>query len=164
MWSINRFVFNNSGLDGRGLSVCWIPDCRCRRLLLKSRRLPFSGFLPLNAENCKPLQRTHLQWPLLRMSPTARDETSRGRSLCSKHTYSDYSWRCLPQPGMKHTGEGILRMEDTRILKEKDTDSQDSNIPIDHGHLAQSCLIKIVTLAMKVFVIEWKECWSMKAE
>ena len=43
LWSL----LNNSGLDGRGLSVCWNPDCRCR-LLLKSRRLAFSGFLPLD--------------------------------------------------------------------------------------------------------------------
>ena len=42
---------NNSGLDGRGLSVCWNPDCRCRRLLPKSRRLPFSGFLPLDVSS-----------------------------------------------------------------------------------------------------------------
>ena len=42
-------LLNNSGLDGHGLSVCWNPDCRCRRRLLpKSRRIPFSGFLPLN--------------------------------------------------------------------------------------------------------------------
>ena len=31
-----------------GLSVCWNPDCRCRRLLPKSQHLPFSGFLPLD--------------------------------------------------------------------------------------------------------------------
>ena len=43
-WSL----LNNSGLYGRGLSVCWNPDCRCRRLLPKSRSLPFSGFLPLD--------------------------------------------------------------------------------------------------------------------
>ena len=42
---------NNSGLDGRCLSVCWNPDCRCRRILPKSRRLPFSGFLPLDVSS-----------------------------------------------------------------------------------------------------------------
>ena len=34
-----------------GLSVCWNPDCQCRRLLPKSRRFPFSGFLPLNVSS-----------------------------------------------------------------------------------------------------------------
>ena len=43
-------LLNNSWLDGRSLSVCWNPDCRCR-LLLKSRRLPFSGFLPLDVSS-----------------------------------------------------------------------------------------------------------------
>ena len=64
LWSL----LNNSGLDGHGLSVCWNPDCRCRRLLPKSRRLPFSGFLPLDVLSpalCEPLQQTHLQRPLL---------------------------------------------------------------------------------------------------
>ena len=46
LWSL----LNNSGLDGRGLSVCWNPDCRCH-LLPKSRRLPFSGFLPLDVSS-----------------------------------------------------------------------------------------------------------------
>ena len=70
---------------------------------------------------CEPLQRTHLQRPLLRMSPTARDEMS--------------------------------RMEDIGTSEEDDVYSQDSNIPIDHGHLAQNCLIKIITPAMKALVI-----------
>ena len=34
----------------------------------------------VHAYACEPLQRTYLQRPLLRMSPTARDETSRGRN------------------------------------------------------------------------------------
>ena len=33
-------------------------------------------------------------------------------------------------------GEGILRMEDTRTSEEDDIDSQGSNTPIEHGHLA----------------------------
>ena len=41
----------NSGLDGCGLYVCWNPDCQCRCLLPKSRRLPFSGFLPLDVSS-----------------------------------------------------------------------------------------------------------------
>ena len=45
--------------------------------------------------------------------------------------------------GTKRRGEGILRMEDTGTLEEDDIDSQDSNTPIDHGHLARNCLIKI---------------------
>ena len=124
-------------------SIGMLESCQCRRLLPKSWSLPFSGF--------------HLQWPLLRMSPTAGDETSRGRNpsprhfrssccrcvRCSEHTYSDHSWGCLPQPGMKRQGEGILRMEDAGTWEDDDTDSQDSNIPIDHGHLAWNCSIKI---------------------
>ena len=49
LWSL----LNNSGLDGRGLYVglCLNPDCRCRRLLPKSRRLPFSGFLPFKVSS-----------------------------------------------------------------------------------------------------------------
>ena len=87
------------------------------------------------AENCERLQRTHIQRPLLRMSPSAGDETSRGRnpenrrrrdfgrrtvsaSLCSEHNYSDHSWGCLPQPGTKRRGEGILRMEDAETSEE----------------------------------------------
>ena len=46
LWSL----LNNSRLDGRGLSVCWNPDCRCR-LLPKSWRLPFSEFLPLDVSS-----------------------------------------------------------------------------------------------------------------
>ena len=69
----------------------------------------------------EPLQRTHPQRPLLKMSPTDGDETSRG---------------------------GILRMEDTGTSEEDDIDSQDSNTPIDHGHLARNCLIKITTPAV----------------
>ena len=34
-------------------------------------------------------------------------------------------------------------MEDAGTLEEDDIDSQDSNTLIDHGHLAQNCLIKI---------------------
>ena len=41
-------------------------------------------------------------------------------------------------------------MEDTRTSEEDDDiDSQDSNIPIDHGHLARNCSIKIITPAVK---------------
>ena len=36
----------------------------------------------------------------------------RTASNCNEHTYSDHSWRCLPQPRTKRRGEGILRMED----------------------------------------------------
>ena len=34
-------------------------------------------------------------------------------------------------------------MEDAGTSEEDDTDSQDCNIPIDHGHLARNCSIKI---------------------
>ena len=57
-------------------------------------------------------------------------------SLCSEHTYSDHFCGCLLQLGTKCRGEGILRMEDAGTLEEGDTDSQDSNTLVDHGHLA----------------------------
>ena len=34
-------------------------------------------------------------------------------------------------------------MEDAGTPEEDDIDSQDSNTPIDHGHLARNCSIKI---------------------
>ena len=78
--------------------------------------------------------------------------TNSTASPCSKHTYSNHSWGCLLEPGMKRRGEGILRMEDAGT-SEEDNDSQDSNTSIDHGHLAQNCLIKITMLAVKASVI-----------
>ena len=72
----------------------------------------------------------------------------------SEHIYSDNSWGFLPQTGTKNLGKGILRMEGAGISKEEDDiDSQDSNTPIDHGHLARNCLIKIITPAVKASVI-----------
>ena len=35
-------------------------------------------------------------------------------------------------------------MEDSGTSEEDDIDSQDSNTPIDHGHLARNCSIKIL--------------------
>ena len=69
-------------------------------------------------------------------------EQFRVRWLCSEHTYSDHSWEWLPQLGTKRRGEGILRMEDSGTSEEDDIDNQDSNIPIDHGHLARNCSVK----------------------
>ena len=54
-------------------------------------------------------------------------------------------------------GEGILRMEDAGT-SEEDIDSQDSNTPIDHGHLARNCSIKIITPAVKASVISTNLC------
>ena len=43
-------------------------------------------------------------------------------------------------------------MEDTGISEEDDDiDSQDSNTPIDHEHLAQNCSIKIIILNVVFF-------------
>ena len=50
-------------------------------------------------------------------------------------------------------GEGILRIEDAGTSEEDDIDSQDSNTPIDHGHLARNCSIKIIKPAVKGSVI-----------
>ena len=72
----------------------------------------------------------------------------------SEHTYSDHSWRCLPQPGTKRREEGIQRMEDAGTSEEDDNiDSQDSNTPIDHDHLARNCSTKIITPAVKASVV-----------
>ena len=71
-------------------------------------------------------------------------ESSSSASLCSEHTYSDHFLGCLAQPGTKRRGEGILRMEDAGTSEEHDIGSQDSNTPIDHGHLARNCSIKII--------------------
>ena len=92
------------------------------------------------------------------MSKSSSSSTSSqfSASHCSEHTYSDHSWRCLPQMGTKRRGEGILRMEDAGTSEENDIDSQDSNTAIDHGHLARNCLIKITTPAVKASVIYLK--------
>ena len=67
---------------------------------------------------------------------------------------SGFATGCLPQPGTKRRGEGILRMEDAGTSEEDDDiDSQDSNTPIDHGYLAQNCSIKIITPAVKASIV-----------
>ena len=63
------------------------------------------------------------------------------------------SLQWLAEPGMKRQGERILRMEDAGTSEEDDIDSQDSNTPIDHGHLAQNCLIKKCITATSAFNI-----------
>ena len=96
-------------------TACWCL------LLPKTQRLPFSGFLTLEVSflavgnrsgrcrcvHCRGLQRTHLQQPLLRMSPTAGDETSRGRNpengKCwdfrrRGHRQSGFQYTYKPQP------------------------------------------------------------------
>ena len=61
--------------------------------------------------------------------------------------YCTYSSATTPEHVSYSWGRNVenesLRMEDGGTLKEQNTNSQDSNIPIDHGHLAQNCLIKI---------------------
>ena len=44
-------------------------------------------------------------------------------------------------------------MEDAGTSEVDDIVSQDSNTPIDHGHLARNCLIKITTPAVKASVV-----------
>ena len=44
-------------------------------------------------------------------------------------------------------------MKDVRTSEEDDTDNQDSNIPLDHGHLARNYSIKIITPPVKALVI-----------
>ena len=51
---------------------------------------------------CEPLQRTHLQRPLLRMSPTAWDETSRGRNP-ENGSRRDFGRRRHRLSGFQHT-------------------------------------------------------------
>ena len=71
---------------------------------------------------------------------------------CNEQTYSDHSWGCLSQPWMKHCGEGILKMEDVVTSEEEDTSSQDFSVPMDHGHLAWNCLMKIKMSASKALI------------
>ena len=52
---------------------------------------------------CEPLQRTHLQQPLLRMSPTAGDETSRGRTPENGRRRDFGRRRRHRQSGIQHT-------------------------------------------------------------
>ena len=40
-------------------------------------------------------------------------------------------------------------MEDAGTSEEDDIDSQDSNIPTDHSHLAWNCLLKIIMPAVQ---------------
>ena len=82
-------------------------------------------------------------------------ETSSGVVAVGVFAAEAHSWGCLPQLGTKRRGEGILRMEDARTSEEEDTNSQDSNIHINHDHLAQNCLIKIIMLALKALVISF---------
>ena len=97
-------------------------------------------------------------WSVVRMHHVYKTQSRQtssqfSASHCSKHTYSNHSWRCLPQLGTKRRGEGILRLEDAETSEEDNIDSQDSNTPIDHGHLAQNCSIKIIMPAVKASVI-----------
>ena len=55
-------------------------------------------FTPLSV----PLQRTHIQRPLLKMSPTARDETSRGRNP-ENGRHRDFGRRRHRESGFQHT-------------------------------------------------------------
>ena len=54
----------------------------------------------------------------------------------------------------RRAGEGILRMEEDAVTSEEedamtsdeeDIESQDFDIPTDHGHLARNCLMKIMS-------------------
>ena len=46
-------------------------------------------------------------------------------------------------------------MEDAGTSEEDNIDSQDSNTPIDHGHLARNCSIKInIKLGCLVLITE----------
>ena len=110
LWSL----LNNSGLDGRGLSVCWNPDCRCHRLLPKSRRLPFSGFLPLDVS-----------------FPAVGDILGSG------------SCRCVRCRGSQRE-EILRMEDAGTSEEDDDIDSQDSNTPIDHSHLPRNCSVKII--------------------
>ena len=51
---------------------------------------------------CEPLQRTHLQWPLLKMSSTAGDKTSRGRNP-ENGRRRDFGRRQHQQSGFQYT-------------------------------------------------------------
>ena len=105
------------------------------------------------------LWKTSVAWGLPFHFRQVLDEFSAG--LCSEHMYNNHSWRCLPQPETKRRWEWILRMEDARTSEEDDTDSQHSNIPIDHSHLARNCSIKemlAISLAGSIILLmDWAD-------
>ena len=62
----------------------------------------FAAVARRDFEYCNPLQRTHLQQPLLKMSPTDRDETSRGRNP-ENGRRRDFGRRQHRESGFQHT-------------------------------------------------------------
>ena len=52
-----------------------------------------------------------------------------------------------------------MRMKDAGTSEEEDAESEDFNIPTDHGHLDRNCLMKIITVTVKALVILLKNCY-----
>ena len=65
---------------------------------------------------------------------------------------------CLKSQCLPFSGFFSLRMEDAGTSEEEDTDSQDSNVPTYHGHLARNNLIKTITPVVKAVVISHGNC------
>ena len=140
---VNCSLLNNSGIDGRGLSVCWNPDCRCHRFLPKSRRLLFAGFLPL--------QRTHLQPKLLRKSLTAGDETTSRERNPENGRSRDFGRRAHRQSGFQHTERPRPSSPE---LFNKDHNAGRENL----SHLIGSFIVKLKKLIIWSLTI-W--CYSV---
>ena len=83
-------------------------------------------------------------------------------------TYSDHSWGCLPQPGTKRRGVGVLKMEYAGTSEEDDDiDSQDSNRSMDQGPRASAASTPTATTPEDVSHsrgrnVEGKESWEWK--
>ena len=128
-------LLKNSEQDGRGLWGCWNPNCRCP-LLPKSRRLLFSGFLPLDVSS-------PAVGDILRSGPCRRSL----QRLCNipidnGHLARKCSIKII-----------TLAVEDIHSwnagTSEEDSDSQDSNVPVDHGHPARNFSINCKKLRWK---------------
>ena len=72
-----------------------------KRVLLS--QINFGKYYSLQWTTSSPLQRTHLQRPLLRMSPTGGDETSRGRNPENGRRRDFGRRRRHRQSGFQHT-------------------------------------------------------------
>ena len=70
--------------------------------------------------------------------------------------HSQDSFPSMFCPWLWQTSSGVVAVGVfAAVARSDDIDSQDSNTPIDHGHLARNCLIKITTPAAKASVISF---------
>ena len=115
----------------------------------------------------EPLQQTHLQWRLLKMSPTAGDETSRGRNP-ENGRRRDFGWRRRHwQSGFQHT--------DRPWPSSPELFNKDHNAGCESlGHLqihhhvknikhsillsSEESIVTVLWILMIVFLVQWLAC------